>query len=294
MLQDIIPVKVDPVIRVRALYTIHYFEFAAGYIFEGESHDFWELVYLDKGEADIGADRQVYTLRQGDIIFHKPGEFHSIWANHPTGPNIVVITFACHSAAMRTVRGKLLHLDSQERRLLEHLLQEARRTYGPLLYQSDQSRLTPLPDAPVGGVQLIAQYLEALLIRLLRAARPAERRTPGPLLEQEMEATRVTQALQAYMRRVPWGEVRFADVCRASGMGATALKALFQRYNGMGVMEYYRRLRVAEARRLLREGGHNVTEVAAALGYTSLHDFSRSFKRLTGMTPSEYLRSVHV
>lgn len=293
MLQDIVPVKVEPVIRVQALYTIHYFEFASGYIFEGESHNFWEVVYLDKGEADIGADRQTFTLRQGDIIFHRPGEFHSIWANHPTAPNIVVITFSTRSPAMRFFRGKLLHLESQERRQLEHLLSEARRTYGPLLYHSDQKELVPLPSAPLGGVQLIAQYLEMMLIRLLRHAQPAEYRASDPLQEPEVEAARLTQMLQNYMRQVPWGEVRFADVCRVSGRGATALKTLFQRYNGMGVMEYYQRLRIAEARRLLREGQHNVTEVASRMGYASLQDFSRSFKRLSGMAPSEYLRSVH-
>ena len=37
-------------IDINELYSVHYFEFGKGYAFAGESHNFWELVYVDKGE----------------------------------------------------------------------------------------------------------------------------------------------------------------------------------------------------------------------------------------------------
>ena len=45
---------------------------------------------------------------------------------------------------------------------------------------------------------------------------------------------------------------------------------------------------------MIREGSHNFTEIAALLGYNSIHYFSRHFKKVTGMTPSEYASSVKV
>ncbi|MEG2842596.1 MAG: AraC family transcriptional regulator, partial [Ruthenibacterium sp.] len=44
----------------------------------------------------------------------------------------------------------------------------------------------------------------------------------------------------------------------------------------------------------IREGSHNFTEIASMLGYNSIHYFSRHFKKVTGMTPSEYASSVKV
>ena len=38
----------------------------------------------------------------------------------------------------------------------------------------------------------------------------------------------------------------------------------------------------------------NFTQIADALGYTSIHYFSRQFKKITGMTPSEYASSIKV
>ena len=84
----------------------------------------------------------------------------------------------------------------------------------------------------------------------------------------------------------------FAQVCRFSAQSATNLKTIFKAATGMGVMEYYRMLKIEYAKRLLREGSGNITQIADRLGYASVHYFSRHFKQATGMTPSEYTQSI--
>jgi quercetin dioxygenase-like cupin family protein len=92
-------------ITIGGLYSLHYFQFASGYVFSGEKHDFWEMGYIDQGEAEIGAGREMRQLYQGQLIFHKPNEFHTIWANYAKGASIFVISFSCRSTAMRAFRG---------------------------------------------------------------------------------------------------------------------------------------------------------------------------------------------
>jgi AraC-like DNA-binding protein len=59
-------------------------------------------------------------------------------------------------------------------------------------------------------------------------------------------------------------------------------------------MEYYRRLRIEEARRRLRAGDMNIAQVADALGYSSPAAFSRQFKHQMKMTPREYLCTIRL
>ena len=40
-------------ISIDCLYTIHYFEYTSKFYFSGESHDFWEFIFVDKGSVDI-------------------------------------------------------------------------------------------------------------------------------------------------------------------------------------------------------------------------------------------------
>lgn len=51
-------------------------------------------------------------------------------------------------------------------------------------------------------------------------------------------------------------------------------------------------MKMEAARGLIREGQLNITEISSRLGFSSVHYFSRRFKKLTGMTPTEYARSV--
>lgn len=60
------PLAVDDIVSV------HYFEYSSNYYFEGECHDFWEFLYVDKGELDVRAGDVVQHLKKGQIIFHKP------------------------------------------------------------------------------------------------------------------------------------------------------------------------------------------------------------------------------
>ena len=46
-------VNLEDTISIENLFTIHYFEYMSDFSFAGESHDFWEFVFVDKGEIDI-------------------------------------------------------------------------------------------------------------------------------------------------------------------------------------------------------------------------------------------------
>ena len=70
-------VKTDikSIINVSKIVTIHYYEFDKNFVFNGESHNFWEMVYVDKGKVLVSCNGNDVTLSQGDIIFHKPNLF---------------------------------------------------------------------------------------------------------------------------------------------------------------------------------------------------------------------------
>src|SRR5690606_17768272 len=102
--------KLHTDISVNHLISLHYFEFGKDYIFEGEKHDFWEFLYVDKGEVEVTADAVGYVLKQGDIIFHKPNEHHSVWANQRIAPNIIVVSFECRHQAMDFFKDKIFSL----------------------------------------------------------------------------------------------------------------------------------------------------------------------------------------
>ncbi len=88
-------------LTIEQVVTIHYFELLKDYKFTGERHDFWEFLYVDKGTMIVQTDHHEYALQQGEIIFHKPNEWHNHIANGLVAPNIMVVSFVCHSPSIR-------------------------------------------------------------------------------------------------------------------------------------------------------------------------------------------------
>ena len=289
---DYIPTILRRDIAVDAIVTVHYFEHAKNYVFEGEKHDFWELVYVDKGKLEVIAEEQGYELTQGQVIFHKPGEFHNLYANGTVAPNLVILTFVCRSPAMSFFENKIMYITLRQRELLSRIIKEGRNAFTGPLGDPYTLQMPRNPDALFGSEQLINLYLETLLIDMIRDSAPeGERPKPSSSIKARSDNDLVNRIIH-YMEEHLSDNLSFSTICHFSAQSATNLKTIFKAVTGQGVMEYYRALKINQAKILLRESNGNITQIADSLGYTSVQYFSRHFKQATGMTPREYTLSV--
>lgn len=69
------------VFNVEKIITLFYMELNKNFSYDGESHDFWEMVYIDKGEMVCTAGKNRLILKSGEMIFHKPNEYHNLSSN---------------------------------------------------------------------------------------------------------------------------------------------------------------------------------------------------------------------
>lgn len=60
------------------------------------------------------------------------------------------------------------------------------------------------------------------------------------------------------------------------------------------MIEFFSMMKVDTAKQMIRDHQLNFTQISDKLGYTSIHYFSRQFKKLTTMTPSEYATSIQL
>ena len=79
------------------------------------------------------------------------------------------------------------------------------------------------------------------------------------------------------------------ELSRRVAMNECYLKKGFKTLNGKTINEFQQELRISKARELLQQQGRTVSEVANALGYSSISHFSSAFKKATGIKPCELL-----
>ncbi len=284
--------KLKETLVIQELQSFHYFEFPKDFLFEGESHDFWEFVYVDKGELTVVADTNTYTLKQGNIIFHKPNEFHTVWANGEIAPNLIIISFICGSPSMNYFDNKIFSLGDEERNLLSVIVQEGFHAFEQPFDRPRYHLLKRKEHQPIACEQMIKNYLELFLIGIMRKG---ELLTQGNKLFSAAKIRNENEMIRSiieYMNSHLDSTLTLDQLCRTFNMGLTHLKTMFKEHMECSVLDYYKKLKIEQAKIMIRDEKYNLTEIAELHGYNSLHSFSKQFKKATGMPPSEYAKTV--
>ncbi|MEG2054486.1 MAG: AraC family ligand binding domain-containing protein, partial [Oscillospiraceae bacterium] len=172
--------KLEQEICIDEVVSVHYFEFCSDYSFYGEKHPFWELLYIDKGEAEITAENRSQIMRKGEIIFHKPDEFHNVRANGVVAPNLVIFAFYCDSPAMKFFENYKATIGDTERALMGKIINEAENAFSTPLNDPQTKALVANEDALIGAQQMVKVNLEMLLIELMRSAKKETVTAPKP------------------------------------------------------------------------------------------------------------------
>jgi two-component system response regulator YesN len=84
------------------------------------------------------------------------------------------------------------------------------------------------------------------------------------------------------------GEISLNEVAAAINISPGYLSTIFRQETGICFTDYVTEIKIGQAKKLLRESEYKVYEISAMLGYQNAYYFSKVFKKVTGMTPSEY------
>lgn len=280
--------KIANLLSINKIVSIHYYELDKNFRYDGESHNFWEMVYVDSGAVEIKANDRLVYLKQGEIIFHKPNEFHTLNADEKNASNVFVISFVCSSDAMKFFKGKTMVVPPKLKKYISLIIEEYNETFVPMGADDIQLRIKDNPL--IGSQQMIRTYLEQLLIMLIRHEQDMRSLRVFPSKE-SMENHLVSQMIHIIEENITQ-KITVPQICEKLSYSRAYLSKIFKQTTDYTILEYILMLKIREAKRLIREGNLNFTQISDKLSFENPHYFSRVFKRVANMTPGEYKNSV--
>lgn len=286
--------KIENLFSVSKIVTVHYLEYPANYVFNGESHDFWEIVYIDRGKVFIGRDEEAEsTLRQGQMTFHRPDEFHKIRADGVLPANVFVISFDMRPYSFGYFNGLTVTATKSQQTMISGMMAEAKKTFHMPPFDPHIKKLERRADAPAGGMQMIRLYLEMLLIDILRGGITSDA-APVVLVRDGDREAALSESILAFLTESVEKKLTLSDVCAHFHYGKTYLSKSYKNQTGESIMQSFTRIKVERAKQLIREGRLNFSEIAAVLAFESYAHFSRTFKAMTRLSPKDYARLLNL
>ena len=275
------------------LITLFYMEIPKDFSYGGESHNFWEMVYIDKGEMICTAGKKQFILKSGELTFHKPDEYHNLSGNGRTSSNISVLTFDCFGEEMDYFEGKIFRLNAEEKGILSMLFSEG---ISALEKENERDPLVQSmrvkPSAAFGYEQMIKNLLEIFLIKLRRNTDIFSKESRRQFTVDGVNIPIRIKSIVDFLNENIYGKLTISDISLRFGISESLLKKEFSFYYSGGVINYYNRRKAEEAKRLIRLGEQSFSEIADKLGFDNPQYFSKFFKNITNMTPTEYKNSI--
>ncbi len=265
-------------IRITDMYSLFEVHYDNGYEFPGETHNFWECVYIIKGEALVSGNERVYNLAQGSIIFHKPLELHKFIVNSPEGARLFIFSFSAEGPLTAYLEEKVFELSDFQKGIMAELLAflRARTDQGSLAAGTPCSYLEPFHTQPTYP-QMLASWLQQLMLSLAEAGAVSSVSSAPDVL--------IFRNAISYLNSNIHRQASVPEIALFCNVSQASIKRIFDRYAGMGIHKYLLKLKIKAAAELL-QAGETVSNVAEKLGFNSQSYFSRAFRRETGLMPS--------
>ena len=277
-----------PVFRVTALANLSYYSFPENFSFSGESHDFWELTYVDKGQIAVFLDGNAFLLKAGEMMLCKPNVFHRCQVRQNASASVVDVEFALDKPLPENFDNEIFILTAEQRQCMAAIIREASQTYAYFDNLPGAVQMVQTKSVPYGSEQIICNRLEELLIYACRGNRSI--RIDRRLIPTDLQ-TNLAAQIQAYIGEHLNEKLTLQTVAKNHCISVTKLKRLFREDVGRSLVTYLTEQRIKEAKNLIRQGQLNFSQIAETVGFESIHYFSAVFKKQTGMSPTEYARS---
>ena len=140
--------------------------------------------------------------------------------------------------------------------------------------------------------ELSLLYLKQILIFLCQDGENEDEDLLSTNPMQEHYESALLNEVLVYINNNIFKAFTVEDLCVKFSISRSSLQSLFKNNIYITPKQYISNVKLNQAKIMIHEHKHTISEISDVLGYTSIHYFSRKFKLQYGMSPTEYAKSI--
>lgn len=236
----------------------------------------FQLLYIAAGKAHFHFDGKEEIVTAGHMVLYRPKEPQKyeyygedqteVYWVHFTGSNVKNL-------------------------LRSYGLTDDKRVFycgSDLEYQNHfRSMIQELQMCKEDYTEMLAIHLRQIFIMLHRYFKTSSKMSNSQIAE---EIDKATMFFNEHYNE----DIRIDEYAEAHNMSTSWFIRNFKQYTGSTPMQYILSIRIYNAEALLKNPQYNITEIANIVGYDNPLYFSRIFKKVKGLSPSEYRKNIRI
>lgn len=260
------------------------------------SHAFWELAYVYEGTALIHTENSVKELNSGDFVLISPNSRHS-FTLHPehTQTSMWLCDCICTKEYFSRIISDYIKIKELSCYSLYNML------------SSDDTFIINLSDDNAGNVKHLLWMIaheynhytagsdiimkQALINLFVYITRMYEYEATN--LSGVVSKSHEIDELAKYIRSNFSYNLTLDFLAQHMHLSREYLSRYFKKHMGKTISQYLLEVRIEKAKQMLRTTTHSISDICEYCGYSSISNFQKAFKKVTGVSPSLY-RKQHL
>lgn len=247
-------------------------------------HDFYEVLWLEKGSSRHTIDQHSFELSLNSIFFIAPGQIHELLQEDDLKGYSIMFTeqFLALGNAHQDVLSQLSFMENTYAKpAIKVLPQELSGLNVSLsLMHTEAGRMDR-------SANVIRHLLLTFLFQVKRMVAEVSVTTKDNL--QVINVKKFKKLLESHYKQ----ETRLSFFADALFMTPAQLNEVMKTITGKTAGEIIRERLLLEAKRMLLHGHLTIGQIAGDLGFSDFSYFSRQFKKQEGLSPAEFRRTKH-
>jgi len=242
-------------------------------------HDLHQIIYIKKGSVKFSTPRGILNAAEGNLVFVNHLSEHSISDASMNYQRYVLDIDPRFPSA--TVPGKIFMLLFSNSLTSDYIL-DIKNNSGEFenLFENivtEAANENPLKD------EMLDTLFQKCLIMIYRIF-------PKDFELIDDKNFDIVRKIQRDFELYPENQHTLTELSKKYNMSISSLSHSFKKITGTAVMNYLTLCRIDKAKLLLSDSQMNITEIYEACGFSDGSNFSRLFRQLVGMSPSDYRR----
>lgn len=233
-----------------------------------KTHKSYELIYVYEGSLDITLSHDVYTLQPHDLILFRSD---AATVDIKSACSYLTAIFDINQRKPLHIRNQIFHCTSELQQVLWKLLIESFANS----YYTRTLMVCYLQEA----LMLLMQFYETINHQAL-------------LSDSKSHMNDLLSEILAYMNKRIAEPITIEEICHEFYISRSSLQALFKTHLNSSPKNYLLNIKLQKSKELIRENQYTISEIAYMLGFSSIHYFSRLFKKYFNITPSAYVKKI--
>ena len=235
-------------------------------------------------------DGERYQLAEGQLIIYPPNAHHC-GSGEAYDAHVGIVSFESSSSVLFENHSEVITISRHAKELLSDIITEGVDIFVPTSLNSGLKGLVPKNGVTVSRLQMLKKKLELFLTEVCVDDIEKKSRISGTNQSnyQKSQFEKIDEFLKSNLDK----NLSLGDIATEFSVSESKLKNIFKGHCYTSPIAYFNSLKILKAKELIKESTLNFLQIAQSLGFDYENYFSRVFKEKTGLTPSEYAKSIY-